>query len=80
MKMVQEELKRLNGVIETMRQDQNANLVRLHERMDEMVKKDPVSRKDCGENRDKCKKGGYPAWVVVLFSVASSLIVFVATH
>lgn len=52
---------------------------RLHERMDEMIRAGNVTRIECEGYRSNCKRGGSPPWVVVLCSITSGLVVFVAT-
>lgn len=52
---------------------------RVHERIDEIYKAGLITRVECEGYRANCKKGGYPAWVVVLFSVCSGLTVFIVT-
>jgi len=64
-------------------------LKRVHERLDLLIGRDYVPREDCERYRQACKTcikeeikkvSGYPAWIVVLFSVTSSLIVFITTY
>jgi hypothetical protein len=68
---------------------------RVHERLDEIYKQGMITRAECENYRRNCPAcqdvkefatkedlkavKGYPAWIVVLFSVSSSLVVFVAT-
>lgn len=68
---------------------------RVHERLDEMYKAGLITRAECESNRRNCPAyqdakeyatkeelkaaKGYPIWIVVLFSISSSLVVFVAT-
>lgn len=76
---LQGDVKELKETVRDMRKENSENIRRLHQRLDEMVQKDPVSRKECEECRRECPKGGYPAWVVVLFSLCVGLAVFILT-
>jgi len=49
-------------------------LAGVHRRLDEIVNKDFVSRKECESYRKSCPRGGIPPWVTLLSSIASSLI------
>lgn len=77
---LQGDVKELKEQIRDMRKENSENTRRLHQRFDEMAQKDPVSRKECEEYRSKCKKGGHPTWVVVLFSLCSGLIMFILAN
>ncbi|HBX22681.1 MAG TPA: hypothetical protein DEF34_03435 [Desulfotomaculum sp.] len=60
--MTEEEVYRVQ--IKRMHQDINevkGNVVRVHERLDEIVKNGIVGKKECEDNRDKCRhcKGDY---------------------
>lgn len=57
-----------------------SGIIRIHERLDQIIEKDYVPRVDCEGYRKNCTKGGYPVWVVVLFSITSSLVVFMLTY
>lgn len=61
-------------------------LKRVHERLDLLIGRDYVPRKDCEQYRQTCKTcvkeeikkaSGYPVWIVVLFSLFCSLVTYV---
>ncbi|MFZ5645825.1 MAG: hypothetical protein ACOY46_19890 [Bacillota bacterium] len=76
---MQEDIRELKDQIKDMRRENSENIRRLHQRFDDLVQKDPVSRKECEQCRRDCPKGGYPAWVAVLFSLCVGLAVYVVT-
>lgn len=77
---MQGDMRELKDSIKDMRKENSDNIRRLHQRFDDLAQKDPVSRKECEECRRECKKGGYPVWVTVLFSLCVGLAVFIITR
>lgn len=65
--------------------EENMNLIHeFYQKIDEVIKKDTVSRSECEEKMIRCKNEekqeheklkGYPPWIIVIFSVLSAAIV-----
>jgi len=77
---MQEDIRELKESIREMRKENSDNIRRLHQRLDEMAQKDPVSRKECEGYRSSCKKGGHPTWIVVLFSLCSGMFMLILAN
>lgn len=77
---MQGDIRELKESIREMRKENSDNIRRLHQRLDEMAQKDPVSRKECEGYRSNCKKGGHPTWIVVLFSLCSGMFMLILAN
>lgn len=77
---MQTDMRELKNDVKDMRKENSENIRRLHERLDEMAKRDPVARVECEDYRSNCKKGGHPTWIVVLFSLCSGMGMFIIAN